>query len=58
MLLLSSNPCNNIPRVAQWYGTMAMHTLCRVSVLIVFVVFLPERVQFCWFDKAGATADI
>ena len=28
-----------VPRVAQRYGTTAAHTLCRASVLVVFVVF-------------------
>ena len=39
------------------YRTIATHTLRRASVLVVFVV-LRAHVQFCWFDKADATADI
>ena len=34
-----SNYCNDVPRVAQRYGTIAAHTRCRASVLVVFVVF-------------------
>ena len=34
-----SNSCNDVPRVAQGYGTISAHTWCRASVLIVFVVF-------------------
>ena len=29
----------NVPRVAQRYGTIAAHTRCLASVLVVFVVF-------------------
>ena len=38
-LCVYSNSHNDVPRVAQRYGTIAAHTWCRVSVLIVFVVF-------------------
>ena len=48
-----SNSCNDVPRVAQRYGTIAAHTRSRASVLVVFVVFLRAHVQFCRFDKAG-----
>ena len=34
-----SNSRNDVPRVAQQYGTIAAHTWCRASVLVVFVVF-------------------
>ena len=34
-----SNSRNDVPRVAQRYGTIAAHTRRRASVLIVFVVF-------------------
>ena len=34
-----SNSCNDVPRVAQRYGTIAAHTRSRASVLVVFVVF-------------------
>ena len=34
-----SNSRNDVPRVAQRYGTIAAHTRCRASVLVVFVVF-------------------
>ena len=35
---MCSNSRNDVPRVAQWYGTIAAHTRRRVSVLVVFVV--------------------
>ena len=34
-----SNARNDVPRVAQRYGTVAAHTRRRASVLVVFVVF-------------------
>ena len=34
------NSCNDAPRVAQRYGTIAAHTRRRASVLVAFVVFL------------------
>ena len=34
-----SNSRNDVPRVAQRYGTIAAHTRRRASVLAVFVVF-------------------
>ena len=42
---VQSSSHNDVPRVAQWYGTMAC-----ASVLIMFVVCLHAHVQFCWFD--------
>ena len=39
-----SNSRNDVPRVAQRYGTMAAHTWRRVSVLVMFVVCLREHV--------------
>ena len=53
-----SNSCNDVPGVAQWYGTMAAHTGCHGSVLIMFVMCLHAYVQFCRFDKAEATPDV
>ena len=53
-----SNSRNDVPRVAQRYGTIAAHTRRRASVLVVFVVFLRAHAQFCRFDKADATADV
>ena len=53
-----SNSHNDVPRVAQRYGTIAAHTRRRASVLVVYVVFLRAHVQFCRFDKADATADV
>ena len=34
-----SNSRNDVPRVAQRYGTIAAHTRCRASALVVYVVF-------------------
>ena len=51
-----SNSRNDVPRVAQRYGTIAAHTRRRASVLVVFVVFC-VHMQFCRFDKADATVD-
>ena len=34
-----SNSRNDVPQVAQWYGTIATHTRPHASVLVVFVVF-------------------
>ena len=34
-----SNSRNDVPRVAQRYGTIAAHTQRRASILVVFVVF-------------------
>ena len=34
-----------------WYGTMAAHTLHRVSILVMFVVCLLACVHFCRFDR-------
>ena len=53
-----SNSRNDVPRVAQRYGTIAAHTRRRASVLDVCVVFLRAHAQFCRFDKADATADV
>ena len=41
-----SNSRNDVPRVAQRYGTIAAHTRRRVSVLVVFVVFCVHRYSF------------
>ena len=49
-----SNSRNDVPRVAQRYGTIAAHTRRRASVL----VGLRAHAQFCRFDKADATADV
>ena len=56
-----SNSRNDVPRVAQRYGTIAAHTRRRASVLVVFVVFVVFCVHvysFAGFDKADATADV
>ena len=34
-----SNSRNDVPRVAQQYGTIAAHTRCHGSVFVVFIVF-------------------
>ena len=41
-----SNSCNDVPRVAQRYGTIAAHTRRRTSVLVVFVVFCVHVYSF------------
>ena len=48
-----SNSRNDVPRVAQRYGTIAacVRPRCVCSVL-------RAHVQFCRFDKADATADV
>ena len=43
-----SNSRNDVPRVAQQYGTIAAHTRRRASVLVVFVV-----VCVCMYSFAG-----
>ena len=45
-----SNCCNDVPQVAQLYGTNATHTWHCASILVF--------VEFAGFDKADATADI
>ena len=41
-----SNSRNDVPRVAQRYGTIAAHTRRRASVLVVFVVFCEHMHSF------------
>ena len=41
-----SNSRNDVPRVAQGYGTIAAHTRRRASVLVVFVVFCVHMHSF------------
>ena len=41
-----SNSRNDVPRVAQRYGTIAAHTQRRASVLVVFVVFCVHMYSF------------
>ena len=41
-----SNSRNDVPRVAQQYGTIAAHTRCRASILVVFVVFCVHMYSF------------
>ena len=41
-----SNSRNDVPRVAQRYGTIATHTRRRASVLVVFVVFCVHMHSF------------
>ena len=41
-----SNSRNDVPRVAQRYGTIAAHTRRRASVLVVFVVFYVHMHSF------------
>ena len=37
---------DDVPRVAQWYGTIAAHTRRRASVLVLFVVFCVHMHSF------------
>ena len=53
-----SNSRNDVPRVAQRYGTIAAHTLRRASVLIVFVVFCVHMHSFAGLIRADATPDV
>ena len=46
VMCVYSNSRNDVPRVAQQYGTIAAHTRGRVSVLIVFVVFCVHMHSF------------
>ena len=46
-----SNSRNDVPRVAQWYGTIAAHTQRRASVLVVFVVFCVYMNSFAGLIK-------
>ena len=41
-----SNSRNDVACMAQWYGTIAAHTQCRASVLVVFVVFRVHMYSF------------
>ena len=41
-----SNSRNDVPRVAQRYGTIVVHTRRRASVLVVFVVFCMHMYSF------------
>ena len=41
-----SNSRNDVPRVAQRYGTIAAHTRCYASVILVFVVFCVHMHSF------------
>ena len=46
MCIVYSNSRNDVPRVAQRYGTIAAHTRRRASVLVVFVVFCVHMYSF------------
>ena len=46
-----SNSRNDVPRVAQRYGTIAAHTRRRASVLVVFVVFCMHMHSFAGLIK-------
>ena len=45
------NSRNDVPRVAQLYGTIAAHTRRRTSVLAVFVVFCVHTYTFAGFIR-------
>ena len=53
-----SNSRNDVPRVAQRYGTIAARTRRCASVLVVFVVFCVHMYSFAGLIKADATADV
>ena len=57
-MCVCSDSRNDVPRVAQRYGTIAAHTRRRSSVLVVFIVFCEHMYRFAGFDKADATADV
>ena len=46
LMCMYSNSRNDVPRVAQRYGTIAAHTRRRASVLVVFVVFCVHMHSF------------
>ena len=46
-----SNSRNDVPRVAQRHGTIAAHTRCRASVLVVFVVLCVPMQSFAGLIK-------
>ena len=41
-----SDSRNDVPQVAQWYGTIAAHTWRRASVLVMFAVFWVHMYSF------------
>ena len=45
-LCVYANSRNDVPRVAQRYGTTAAHTRRRASVLVVFIVFCVHMYSF------------
>ena len=45
-MCVHSNSRNDVPRVAQRYGTIAAHTRRRASVLVVFVLFCVHMYSF------------
>ena len=45
-MCLYSNSRNDVPRLAQRYGTIAAHTRRRASVLVVFIVFCVHMHSF------------
>ena len=51
-----SNSRNDVPRVAQRYGTIAAHTRCRASVRVVLVVLCVHMYTFAGLPVA--TADV
>ena len=48
---LYSNSRNDVPRVAQRYGTIAAHTRRRASVLVVLVVFCVHMYSFAGLTR-------
>ena len=48
--MYSNSRKGDVPRVAQWYGTIAAHTRRRASVLVVLVVFCVHMYSFADSD--------
>ena len=46
LVCMYSNSRNDVPRVAQRYGTIAAHTWRHASILVVFVVFCVHMYSF------------
>ena len=51
-----SNSDNDVPQVAQQYGTIAAHTWCRASIRVAFVVFCVHMYSFAGLMSADPTA--
>ena len=60
LVCVYSNSCIDIPRVAQRYGTIAAHTWCHASILVVFLMFCLHMYVHVVLpiDKADAIAEV